>query len=141
MATLDDLTPCTYLPVQAPGLLAVGWLGRDSKFGQGPVGSDFFEKLQSLASNPWQPFASAGFHFCEVCQFTPPSFGANLFVPHDGLIYVAPAGILHYIAAHWYKPPGVFIEAVLQCPPMNSIEYKKALLANGGRPLVKAMML
>ena len=46
-------------------------------------------------------------------------------------------GITHYIAAHWYRPPDVFLEAVRACPPMRSMDYMKALLANGGRGLVR----
>ena len=44
-------------------------------------------------------------------------FGANnLFVPGEGLIYVAPSMIAHYIDAHAYDPPAVFWEAVMKCP-------------------------
>jgi hypothetical protein len=52
---------------------------------------------------------------------------------------VAPELIVHNIAAHWYKPPDVFIEAVLACPDMRSMEYKKAILNNRGRELLKSM--
>ncbi|WP_154668261.1 hypothetical protein [Pseudoduganella violaceinigra] len=50
-------------------------------------------------------------------------------------------GFVHYVAAHRYLPPQIFIDAVLACPAMNSMDYKRALLANGGRSLVKAGML
>jgi hypothetical protein len=56
-------------------------------------------------------------------------------------IYVAPVGILHYIAAHWYKPPMAFVEAVMACPPMQSMAYKRELLANGGRVLMRCRAL
>jgi hypothetical protein len=49
---------------------------------------------------------------------------------------MAPVAVAHYISAHWYRPPQIFIEAVLKCPPIDSMNYKKAPLANGGRSLV-----
>ncbi|WP_139215492.1 DUF7919 family protein [Lysobacter sp. cf310] len=86
--------------------------------------------------NPWQPFVTAGLHSCELCQFDAPKFSANIFIPFEGRIFVAPVGIVHYIAAHWYLPPSRFQEAVMHCPSMRSMEYKKAILSNGGRPLI-----
>src|SRR5712675_9636 len=84
------------------------------------VSKQLFCKLQELCSTPWQPIASAGFHVCELCQFDAPAFSDNVFVPHRGKIYVAPVAILHYISAHWYRPPPIFIDAVLTCPPIDS---------------------
>ena len=98
----------------------------------------FFEKLQALCRDPWQPVTSSGFHSCDLCQFDAAKFSLNVFVPYGGSIYVAPVGISHYIASHWYKPPDVFVDAVMLCPTMNSMEYKKAILSNGGRAFVKA---
>jgi hypothetical protein len=136
MTAIKDLEWCSYISSESDALLAVGWLGSDYDFEKGPVPLDFHQKLKKLCANPWQPFASAGLHRCELCQFEGPSFSANIFVPFGGKIYVAPVGILHYIASHWYKPPVVFINAVLACPLMDTMEYKQALLANGGRGLL-----
>lgn len=59
-------------------------------------------------------------------------FGANnLFVPGEGVIYVAPSMIAHYIDAHAYEPPAVFWEAVMKCPEMWSDAYGQALILNG----------
>jgi hypothetical protein len=59
-------------------------------------------------------------------------FGANnLFVPGEGLIYVAPSMIAHYIDAHAYDPPALFWEAVMQCPEMWSDAHGQALILNG----------
>ncbi|RZI58236.1 MAG: hypothetical protein EOP37_16735 [Rubrivivax sp.] len=136
MTTLKDLDRCTYFPVDCEALLAVGWLGVDADYPLGEVHADFFEKLKALCAEPWQPVAAAGFHQCELCQFEGPRFSSNLFVPFGGCIYVAPIGIVHYIAAHRYLPPKVFIDGVLACPPMRSMQYHKALLVNGGRSLL-----
>jgi hypothetical protein len=138
MAQFDDLTPCTYLPVPSESLVSVGWLSKGHEFPRGEVSATFFETLKSLCREPWQPVVAAGGHQCELCQFEGPRFYSNVFVPYEGSIYVAPVAITHYIAAHWYRPPDVFVQAVLECPPMNSMAYKKAILTNGGRTLVKA---
>jgi len=137
MASITDLERCTYLPLTCDALLAVGWLGPDSRFEKGPVSLEFHEKLKKLCANPWQPVSSAGLHRCELCQFEGPLFSENVFVPFRGKIYVAPVGILHYVGSHWYRPPQIFIDAVLACPSMQTMEYKKAILANGGRSLVR----
>lgn len=137
MASITDLAPCNYLPLDCAALVAVGWLGENSEFTRGPVSPDFFHKLKKLCVEPWQPVAVAGRHSCELCQFDAPGFSDNVFVPYQGQIFVAPVAIVHYIAAHHYLPPRIFIEAVVACPPTRSMEYKKALLSNGGRGLVR----
>lgn len=138
MPYVEDLATLDALPIPSGPLVAVGWLSREVPHAQGPVARDFFERLCALCRDPWQPVISAGFHVCELCQFDGPRHTSNIFVPFGGRIYVAPVAITHYIASHWYKPPDVFIQAVTECPPMNSMEYKRAILSNGGRGLVKA---
>ena len=136
MATIGDLKPCHYLPLECEALRAVGWLGAGTEYTRGKVSAEFFEKLKVLTANPWQPVGRAGRHACELCQFEAPAFGSNVFIPFGGYVYVAPVAVVHYIAAHWYRPPEEFIQGVRACPPMRSIQYYKALLANGGRSLV-----
>ncbi len=119
-------------------LFGVGWLGRDMKYATGEVAPNFYEKLTELCRNPWQPFATVGFHSCDLCQYDGVPFKGELYIPGQGRIYVAPVGVAHYIATHWYSPPAVFVQAVLDCPPMQSMDYKKKLLANGGRGLTRA---
>lgn len=138
MTVIDDLSQCNYLPLPSEALRAVGWLSSDSVFERAAVSPEFYEKLSALCAQPWQPVAAAGKHYCQLCQFESPGFSSNVFVPYRSHIYVAPVAIIHYIAAHWYRPPDIFIHAVMECPPMNSMEYKKSLLDNGGRDLVKA---
>lgn len=118
-------------------LFGIGWLSRDMEYATGEVAPNFYEKLTELCRNPWQPSASAGFHNCDLCQYHGVAFNGELYVPGRGRIYVAPVGIAHYIATHWYSPPAVFVQAVLDCPPMQSMHYKKQLLANGGRGLMR----
>jgi hypothetical protein len=136
MTSINDLEPCGYFPLECDALTSVGWLARGAAFETGAVSEHVVGKLKELCSAPWQPIVSAGFQVCELCQFDGPRFSDNVFVPYQGKIYVAPVAVVHYISAHWYRPPQVFIDAVLNCPPIQSMDYKKALLANGGRSLV-----
>lgn len=117
---------------------AIGWLSREDEYVRGTVHRDFFDKLVGLCQSPWQPFASAGLHECDLCQFEGPYFKDVLCVPYAGTVLLAPLGIVHYVGTHWYRPPDYFMAGVMECPAMNSMEYKKALLANGGRSMVRA---
>lgn len=130
-----DLEPWRML-VDDPAVLAVGWIAPDRPYPTGPTPSAAFDKLTDLCAHPWAPAATAGFHSCSLCQYDGPKLKGEVYLPGRGCIYVAPVGILHYIAAHWYAPPPVFVQAVLDCPPMRSMAYKRALLENGGRALL-----
>jgi len=122
--------------VFADHILAVGWLEIACEFPTGTTSREVFIRLTELARNPWQPFVSIGYHECGLCQFSGEKSGtANLFIPFQGKIYVCPELITHYINAHYYSPPREFCEAVLACPPMDSMEYKRLLIACNGRVL------
>ena len=149
MTYIKDLAVWDYaLDVPADTLIAVGWLSKDHPYPVGNVSVAFFRKLCQLLQNPWQPFVCGGHHTCDLCQFSshgqahfenyevPSASAANLFVPSQGNVFVAPELITHYVDAHHYKPPEAFIAAVMACPPMHSMAYKRALLANGGRILI-----
>jgi hypothetical protein len=136
MPHINDLELCSALPVQGSALVAIGWLSQDHAYPQGKVSDEFFVRLQVLCHDPWEPFTAGGSHQCGLCQYDGPRFGTNLFVPAGDRIFVAPSAITHYIAAHWYLPPTPFVQAVLRCPPTRSMDYKKAILASGGRQLL-----
>jgi len=136
MSDIPDLEPCTYLS-DDPAIIAVGWLDADAAYPAGEMPPELYRKLLELCVRPWQPFAAAGYHTCNLCQFDGPRFTNNLFIPYQSRIYAAPEAITHYIAAHRYLPPAVFLAAVDACPPMQSMDYKRALLANGGRTLLR----
>jgi hypothetical protein len=134
MAWYEDLAPCSYFGDAAtPSLKAVGWLERGQHFEIGTVDREVYERLVQLLRQPWGPGVFVGFHDCEFCQYEPARGIANLFIPGDGFLYVCPELITHYMNAHFYAPPQEFCHAVLACPPMRSMEYLKAVLANGGR--------
>ena len=150
MAWYEDLSPCDYFGKRyADRLPAVGWLTAGRPYAQGEVSCEVFGKLCELLQDPWEPTHFLGFHTCELCRFTyggaaifvtederqlrvPASCACNLFVPGDGFLYVSPTAIAHYISAHGYRPPDEYMDAVLRCPPMRSMEYTRAILEHGG---------
>jgi hypothetical protein len=138
----DDLTPCTYFGDETEGkLLAVGWLEGDQPYTRGAVSTALLDRLFELLAKPWNRSLFLGYHECSLCDLaryrlthngrTVSVGNQNLFVPGDGLLYVAPSLIVHYILAHGYAPPHEFCDAVLRCPPMSSPEYFQAIAANG----------
>ena len=136
MGAIPDLSPCNDLPVTADHILAVGWLGDSATYPRGSTPERVYQRLRSFAKNPWQPFVFCGSHECGLCQFVGEQQGtANIYIPFDGKIYVAPELITHYINAHFYQPPPVFCEAVMECPAMDSMDYKRLLVACNGRVL------
>ena len=146
MAWYKDLSPCDYFGIQTASFLrAVGWLSQGHSYTTGKASSHFFDKLCRLLVNPWEPDSSAGIHFCELCLFSGGNgilrykeyevrgvSGRCLFIPANNFIFVAPESIAHYIDSHGYLPPEDFVESVLACPEMRSMDYKKALLKSGG---------
>jgi hypothetical protein len=98
-----------------------------------------YSALVELRRKPWQPWETPGVHECDLCVYEPGAVGASvIFIPGRNVIYVCPELITHYMNVHGYKPPDEFCDAVLVCPPMRSTEYFRAILANGGRELVRA---
>jgi hypothetical protein len=138
MPHIADLTPIGH-----PQLIAVGWLARGAPFSRGPVSGAFVAALISLLEDPWQPHVPIGAHGCEFCRISGGpaqlvhagrsiQLGAlNLYIPHEGKIFVSPSLMAHYIDAHEYAPPDIYQAAVLKCPPMRSIGYLKAIVSNG----------
>ncbi len=135
MAWYRDLTPLDYFgDFHAATLRAVGWLSRDQEFPTGEVDRAIFDRLAELLHDPWQPMACLGVFCCELCRITPEAHGGrNLFVPAEGVVYVCPELILHYMNAHGYSPPAEFCTALLGCPDTRCLEYKRRLLKAGYR--------
>ena len=140
MTWFQDLTRCSYFGEECGfSLRAVGWLERDKAFPIGLVNSPVYSRLCELPRNPWQPMVSMGSHVCSLCWYEGAAGSSNLFIPGNGIVFVCPELIVHYMDAHGYAPPQEFCQAVLACPPMHSMQYFKEILANGGRSLVRSM--
>jgi hypothetical protein len=116
------------------------------EYRHGSVSPEFFRGLVVLLREPWQPFVFAGRGACGMCRFSggpgalvydgeKVSMGTtNLFVPAaDRRVFVAPSLIAHYVDAHDYCPPDEFQAAVVACPPMGSLPYRRALHERGVR--------
>jgi len=106
-------------------------LSKDHLFATGAVSPEFVEAFRKHINEAWQPVVAGGVHECEFCapradgRFI--GSGSNLWVPGDGVVYVAPALILHYIEAPVYRPPEGFIAAVLDCPKQRSEAYRNRM--------------
>ncbi len=129
-----------------PNVHPVGYLYRGGTFSMGATPTAAYEALKVLIDFDLNPIgvASAGMHQCGVCQFDGP-FGKSIdiWIPHGSTMFVCPTLVTHYIAAHRFLPPSDFLDAVLACPDMQSMEYKKAFLSAGGseiRKLISAQM-
>lgn len=118
-------------------LRAVGWLERGRPFATGSVDVTVYARLVELLRHPWEPAITMGFHRCDLCLYDGPPGKRNLYIPADGVVFVAPELVAHYMNAHGYRPPEAFCAAVLACPEMRSMPYLKALLAVA-RPLVQS---
>jgi len=78
----------------------------------------------------------------QVVDITQPQFGwfpESIILPliHYQLLSGLGDYFTHYINAHRYLPPNEFCEAVLSCPPTQTMEYKRRFLENGGREILK----
>jgi hypothetical protein len=108
--------------------LNIGWLSGDYAFASAAPEENFVAALRRLITNPVNLYR--GYHYCEFCpppRFerteavvvrmieTPGTFGnGEIRVKgSNGLTYVAPTLILHYVEQHHYSPPDEFVHAVL----------------------------
>jgi len=140
MTYYEDLTFCSYFGYNSKmiNLKAIGWLSKGFPYSTGRVPIRLVKKLKRLFKNPWEPgFGYLGYHECEFCKVRKYQSALNLFIPGEGVIYVSPEGILHYIEVHSYKPPKEFLTAVDKCPQTNSDEYFNRLIAIGGAEFKK----
>ncbi len=132
MAHYVDLTHCDYFPgIAVDRLLSVGWLEVGFDFPRGDPGEAVYSRLKELLKEPWEPGVFMGGHTCQFCRYDGFYSYSNLFIPGTGATFVAPQGIIHYIATHEYCPPTKFCDAVLACPEMSSARYFEALRSCG----------
>jgi hypothetical protein len=124
----EDLTPYSYSQAPRQDVLNVGWLSCDHPFATGEVSEHFVAALAELVKNPVNLFR--GIHLCEFCPPPPKKLSpmglplldpgpgtignGEVRVKGDGITFVAPTLVLHYVEAHGYLPPKGFIEAVTQ---------------------------
>lgn len=133
----EDLEP--YLGCRADenvGLdpLAVGWLERNQPYDTGRVPEAFAEALLAFCSEENLVCTTRAIRPCPLCGErvareaaeggeTRPGTGEIRVVGEDD-IFAAPDLIHHYVAAHDYRPPQVFVDAVLHGPQPGSSEHR-----------------
>jgi hypothetical protein len=118
MTYFEDLTPHTYTKhAEEVGVVNIGWLEKGHRFPTGPTSKEFQAALQELCEKPIH--LHRGFHVCEFCawksrdDWSPIGNGQIRIRDENGLWYVAPTMIYHYVDNHNYQPPDEFIMAVL----------------------------
>ena len=124
MAYFPDLSRYEYLSV-GQEMVNVGWLGREGEIPTGAAVPDAV--VEALLVWPIdEETLLRGVHDCEFCGEESPlrvpapvergyvSLGMGEFhvTGADGTVYSAPSLVVHYITAHGYRPPEVFLEAV-----------------------------
>lgn len=145
---IPDLELCRYhhgtldADSWAVPLRAIGWLEHPHSYAQGRVPVGFSAKLRALVEETRTAFPRYTFRGVMDCTFCladgrsspgPVWSQENIIVPGDYEVYAAPGGVAHYVEAHGYLPPPLFISAVWRCPPCDSAEYLEALrVANAG---------
>ena len=125
----EDLSHDTYIGT-CRYLKSLGWLGGGHDYVMGDVACEDVELLKTHLSEPWGCFAAAGMHECELCeeQGRKHCDSRNLFVPgDDGIVFLVPGMIVHYIEEHRYYPPDSFVEVLRNCPPQGSPEFMQRM--------------
>jgi hypothetical protein len=93
----------------------IGWLEYGYPFEQGRTPCKFRWKLRRLAKDLKNNIYCGG-HTCSLCNSNKRAaygHGEIHVAGRDGVTFVAPALIIHYIAEHKYSPPQDFIDAVV----------------------------
>ncbi|MEM7246541.1 MAG: hypothetical protein AAF533_14410 [Acidobacteriota bacterium] len=123
-----DLSPL------AEDVLAVGWLGHELPTGELPAG--FPEKLLRLCEEPIR--LTRGSHECPFCEGPPARGNGEIHLRGPGCVFVAPKLVGHYVAAHGYRPPDVFIDTVQATtwarPGLLDTELAKSIRRLGEAP-------
>lgn len=122
MAYFEDLSPYTYFAEADSGLVNVGWLAKEYQFPKGALQPAFTAKLQTLPVC----MRTRGWHTCPFCTYAEAhgygrsaSSSCEVRVRHLGVLYAAPELIKHYVSVHAYRPPSVFVLAVLDGQPIQ----------------------
>jgi hypothetical protein len=138
MTNYIDETPCQYfIGIYNASLLSIDWLDYNQSFVTGILDINLFRKLEKFKNqtiNILKLPTNAGLHTCNLCQFDGPRGGNNyIIIPGNDVLYICPELITHYISCHRYMPPKKFIDSLLNCPDINTMDYKNKILNNGGR--------
>lgn len=87
----------------------VGWLKREVPR-VGEISPDALRKIEWICEHRKIDQGWLGYHTCEICEQYDDR-GEALYIC-DGVYYVIPQMILHYINDHGYVPPPQFMKAL-----------------------------
>lgn len=120
-----DLTPYQhYVPRKIAYVLNVGWLDKQHAFEQAYPSIEVANKLHEILMsdgnlnccvNPIRGVQPC--HLCGTVNFERTNIGScELWVPDnmEDMYFAAPSTIIHYMLHHHYRPPQVFVDAVIQ---------------------------
>ncbi|WP_027710299.1 hypothetical protein [Zooshikella ganghwensis] len=109
MVEIPDLSDQVYAPDLHEGVkvCSVGWLGNTVP-SRGSVSIEVIDILKHLDAFHHVDDGDLGMHSCALCD-SDKKFHGEIWVEVDGIRYVLPSAIIHYIQEHHYKPPDVFI--------------------------------
>jgi hypothetical protein len=128
-----ELTPYEYGRTERQAnVLNVGWLSKAHPFPSGPADDRLVAVLERLVASPVNLYR--GSHLCEFCPPPPMKMspggipmldplpgttgnGEIRITASNGITYVAPILILHYVVAHGYLPPQEFVDAAINTMP------------------------
>jgi hypothetical protein len=120
-----------------PGTKNVGWLGPAYRFETSEPTEGLLDKLWSYCAVSIAQMR--GLHACEFCpdgKFCLASRNNQTLLlgsaeirvfSNAGAIYAAPNLIYHYVLAHHYSPPEVFVAALQSGPNPGTQEYANRL--------------
>jgi hypothetical protein len=124
-----DLSPYEYGGTEPhPKVLNIGWLSATHGFTRNTADEQFVDALRRLVASPVNLYR--GKHTCEFCPPPPMKLirggfrvpdeppgttgtGEIRVLAKNGVTYVAPVLVLHYVVAHGYLPPQDFVDAVI----------------------------
>ncbi|MFE3139773.1 hypothetical protein [Streptomyces scopuliridis] len=126
MTYYRDLSKYVYSESAIPDM-NVGWLSRWRLFAGGAVSSEFMEVLASQVRMPRNQMRGGHpCHFCSALRLGGVAVTARIFeveyrlgsaeihaISRNGEVFSAPNLIYHYIDRHGYRPPGEFVQAII----------------------------
>jgi hypothetical protein len=130
MTWCADLGPNTMIH-SGPHVRAIGWLSAKHPYPTGIVSPEILGRIREFCQRwprglePLHWGAFCGMHTCELCGSCRTS--GNVGLPANGLLYVFPEMLEHYVAIHGYLPPSEFLDAVMHAPLQGTAAYVEAV--------------